>query len=45
MKSLLSKMSEKEWTPFYVDLGPFESAIWGIGQKFKADLDNEGDTP
>jgi len=30
MKVLSSIMSEKQWTPFYLDLDPYESAIWTV---------------
>ena len=30
MKVLLSIMSEKQWTPFYLNLDPCEGAIWPV---------------
>ena len=38
MKGLLSIQSEKQWTPFYVDLDPCESVIWPLFDLFESDI-------
>ena len=44
MKGLLRKMSEKQWTPFYVDLDPCESDIWPVQESGIVDKKNSKPT-
>ena len=44
MKGLLSKISEKQWNPFYVNLDPCESAIWPVQESDISDQNNSKPT-
>ena len=45
MKLLLSIMSGRQWTPFYLDLDPFESPFLRIVDQIQRRLESRGVLP